>query len=50
MGWLMATAMNVLMVDGDSNECVNGCGESKETHATTAMVDGDCVNGCQQLR
>ena len=47
---MMATAINVLMVDGDSNECVNGCGKSEETHATTAMVDGDCVNGCQQLR
>jgi hypothetical protein len=45
----MATAMNVLMVDRNSNECVNGCGESEETHATMAMVDGDCVDGCRQL-
>ena len=31
----MATAMSVLMVDGASDECVNGCGASNE-----------CVDGC----
>ena len=31
----MATAMSVLMVVGDGNECVDGCGAGDE-----------CVDGC----